>query len=215
MSRLKDGRVKGCGPCVPLLSEADVVASTTVVAQAGPEPFIDAMEQNPDFDIIIGGRAYDPAPYTAYCAFQLKRRYPALKEQDIDQRWGGFLHMGKILECGGLCSLPKSMGAVASVYEDGKFDVWPLDSASSCTSLSVAAHALYENARPDLLHGPGGSLLLNDSCYDELGDGRTVRVSGSRFRHSNKDGRPYQIKLEAARTIGYRTMFMGTIKDGR
>ena len=31
------------------------------------EPYVKAMDENPDFDIIIGGRAYDPAPYAAFC----------------------------------------------------------------------------------------------------------------------------------------------------
>lgn len=198
---------------MPPLSEDDIDSSRRIVGQIGPEPFVDAMEANPDFNVIVAGRAYDPAPYAAYAMFQLRRRFPNISLGDIDKRVGGFLHMGKILECGGLCSTPKSSGAVLATYEDGRFDVWPIDPASRCTPISVAAHALYENTRPDILRGPGGVLHLDQSKYEQLEDGRSVRVSGSNFRSLKQDGMPYQLKLEAARTIGYRTMFLGTVKD--
>jgi hypothetical protein len=178
----------------------------------GYEPFLDAMNANPDFDIIIGGRAYDPSPYAAYCVHQLMRQTDMTDEQ-LHSSLGGFLHMGKILECGGQCSTPKSHGAVATVYASGLFDVRPLAPESVCTPLSVAAHTLYENTRPDVLRGPGGSIHLDNSHYEQLSDGRTVRVSGSKYRSSEEDGTPYQFKLEAARIVGYRSMFMGSVKD--
>jgi hypothetical protein len=52
------------------LTERDISTATRIVAQMGHEPFIKAMEENPDFDVIIGGRAYDPAPYAAYCYYK-------------------------------------------------------------------------------------------------------------------------------------------------
>ncbi|KAM5356919.1 hypothetical protein ACJ41O_003565 [Fusarium nematophilum] len=213
LSRLKQGRVNGCGPCVPAATAAEVEASARVVAQMGPEPFIDAMDANPDFDIIIGGRAYDPATYVAYCVHQLKRQVKGLSLESIQSRMGGFLHMGKIMECGGQCSLPKSHGAVSTVYADGLFDVRPTALDSICTPLSVAAHTLYENTRPDILRGPGGALHLEESKYEQLPDGRSVRVSGSKYRPSEADGKPYQLKLEAARVVGYRSIFLGSVRD--
>ncbi|KAK7225246.1 hypothetical protein V2G26_013249 [Clonostachys chloroleuca] len=211
--RLQVGRLVGCGTCVPPLAESEIESSARVVAQMGPEPFIDAMEANPDFTVIIGGRSYDPAPYAAYASYQLKRQHPELTESEIQQRYGGFVHMGKIMECGGACSTPKSPGAVAVVYEDGTFDISPTFPGSRCTPLSVAAHALYENSRPDVLRGPGGALHLENSKYEQLPDGRTTRVSGSEYRPSQSQSSPYQFKLEAARVIGYRSMFMGSVKD--
>ncbi|UZP35084.1 hypothetical protein NXS19_002900 [Fusarium pseudograminearum] len=196
-----------------LQHEADIEASLHVVAQMGYEPFLDAMNTNPDFDVIIGGRAYDPSPYAAYCAHQLMRQTSDLSEEQLHSSLGGFLHMGKILECGGQCSTPKSHGAVATVYATGLFDVRPTAPDSKCSPLSVAAHTLYENTRPDILKGPGGSIHLQDSKYEQLSDGRSVRVSGSKYRSSEEDGLPYQFKLEAARIVGYRSMFMGSIKD--
>ncbi|KAK7430475.1 hypothetical protein QQZ08_002994 [Neonectria magnoliae] len=213
LQRRHAGRITGCGPCVPPLTASAVEESPRVVVQVGPEPFIDAMEAHPDFNVIIGGRAYDPAPYAAYAAFQLKQQHGDISSSDIQERYGGFLHMGKIMECGGHCSAPKSPGAIATVYPSGVFDIRPMSPSSRCTPFSVAAHALYENARPDILRGPGGALHLQKTKYDQLEDGRTVRVSGSRYQSSKAGGSPYQFKLEGARVVGYRSMFMGSVRD--
>lgn len=213
LERLSAGRITGCGACVPALTEKDVTDSPRVVAQIGPEPFIDAMEATPDFDVIIGGRAYDPAPYVAFSVYQLRQQHPDRSPEQLESLQGGLLHMGKIMECGGQCSTPKSHGAVATVYADGTFDVRPMAPGSRCTPVSVAAHSLYENTRPDILRGPGGSLHLDRARYEQLGDGRTVRVRGGRFVSSASRGQPYQLKLEAARVLGYRSIVMGSIRD--
>ncbi|PKS08579.1 hypothetical protein jhhlp_004965, partial [Lomentospora prolificans] len=213
LERLRAGKITGCGTCVPNLTEADVDNSPRIVAQIGPEPFLDAMEADPDFNVIIGGRAYDPAPYVAYCLFQLRRQYPDITHEKVQARYGGFLHMGKIMECGGLCSTPKSHGAVSTIYPSGIFEVRPTDPESRCTPYSVAAHALYENTRPDILQGPGGALHLEESKYEQLDDGRTVRVCGSQFKSLKSQGLSYQFKLEAARVVGFRTIFLGSVRD--
>lgn len=149
----------------------------------------------------------------AYSLFQLKRQFPNLISAEVKSRQGGFLHMGKIMKCGGLCSTPKSHGAVATVYETGEFDIRPLAPRSRCTARSVAAHTLYENTRPDVLRGPGGALHLDGAKYEELKDGRTVRVSGSRYQSCKTDGVPYQLKLEGAKAVGHRSVFMGSVRD--
>ncbi|KAL1616687.1 hypothetical protein SLS54_008254 [Diplodia seriata] len=206
--RLRANQITGCGPCVPPLTAADIDATVTVVAQMGPEPFVDAMTAHPDLDVLVAGRAYDPAPYTAYATFLL-----GSKAATDPLLIGGFTHMGKIMECGGLCAQPKSHGAVATVYRNGAFDIAPLGPNARCTPVSVAAHALYENSQPDVLRGPGGSLELTGSTYEQLPDGRTVRVKGSVFRSSRSEGLPYRLKLEGATTVGWRTMFMGSCRD--
>ncbi|KAI0599550.1 hypothetical protein F4775DRAFT_591337 [Biscogniauxia sp. FL1348] len=214
--RLRAGAVTGCGDCVPDLTEDDIDASARIVAQMGPEPFIDAMNANPDFDIIVGGRAYDPAPYVGYAAYLAKAKLPPPASQrspEAQRQFGGFTHMGKIMECGGICATPKSHGAIATVYRDGSFQITPLDPGARCTPLSVAAHTLYEKARPDILYGPGGYLDLNTATYEQLKDQRSVRVRGSMFHFSQERGLPYQVKLEAAKVVGYRTIFMGSIRD--
>ena len=100
-----------------------------------------------------------------------------------------------------------------SVLQRGRFDVWPNDVGARCTRTSVPAHTLYEKSRPDILHGPGGYLDLMASTYEELNDNKTVRVRGGQFNFSRDVGEPYTLKLEAAKTIGYRCMMMGSIKD--
>jgi hypothetical protein len=212
LERLQAGRVSPCGPCVPALTEDKVDASPRVVAQIGPEPFVDAMEADPDFNVIIGGRAYDPAAYVAFCIFQLKRQFPNVARSDIQARLGGFYHMGKIMECGGQCSFPKSHGAISTIYPGGEFDVRPLAPEARCSPYSVAAHVLYENTRPDFLRGPGGKLDLTRSHYEQL-DERTVRVSGSQYISSRSEGLQHCLKLEAGRMVGYRSMFLGSVRD--
>ncbi|KZL78474.1 CaiB/BaiF family enzyme, partial [Colletotrichum tofieldiae] len=213
LERLKAGGVSGCGACVPMLTEKDVTESPRIVAQIGAEPFIDVMEATQDFDVIIGGRAYDPAPYVAFSMYQLRLQHPTLSPEQLESCHGGFLHMGKIMECGGQCSTPKSHGAIATVYVDGTFDVRPIAPGSCCTPLSVAAHSLYENTRPDILRGPGGALHLDQGHYEQLEDKRTVRVRGGRFVSSASQGQPYQLKLEAGRVLGYRSIVMGSVRD--
>ncbi|KAK5451681.1 hypothetical protein LTS15_007941 [Exophiala xenobiotica] len=64
--KLNDGLISPCGGGVPDLNEKDIDSSTSIVAQMGLEPYLKAMRENPDFDNIVGGRAYDPAPYAAF-----------------------------------------------------------------------------------------------------------------------------------------------------
>lgn len=214
--RLSQGKIVGCGSSVPQLQEEDIDECSTMVGQIGFEPYLAAMERHPDFDMILGGRAYDPSPFVAFALASLERVDPTFRsrsKEDIARIEGGFTHVGKILECGGQCATPKSIGAIATVYEDGTFDVRPTSPLAVCTPLSVAAHTLYEKSRPDLLAGPGGELDLTGSEFTALEDGVSVRVRGSVFRRSIDSGRPYRLKLEAARNRGYRALYMGFVRD--
>lgn len=211
--RLSAGAVTGCGACVPPLTEEDIDASTRIVSQMGPEPFIDAMHATPDFDVIVGGRAYDPSPYVAYCCYLSGLQIDDWSSPVVQRQFGGFTHVGKIMECGGTCAEPKSHGVIATVFKNGEFVLEPLTSTARCTPVSVAAHTMYEKSRPDLLHGPGGYLDLNVATYEQLEDQRSIRVRGSMFHFLKESEKPYQIKLEAASIIGYRTMFMGSVRD--
>lgn len=154
--------------------------------------YTEALKQDPD--IILGGRSYDPAPFAAFC---LSRGcLPGVA-------W----HMGKIMECGGICALPKGRSMVATMRYDS-FDLTPLAPEERCTPLSVAAHTLYEKTRPDKLPGPGGVLELEHACYHQITD-KSVRVSGAEFVPSTT----YQVKLEGVAHLGYRTIFIGGIRD--
>ncbi|KAF4915968.1 hypothetical protein CGCVW01_v010197 [Colletotrichum viniferum] len=189
-SRISQNRVGPCGPVEPLLPEV-VDGAVDVVAQMGSEPYLEALKESPD--IIIGGRSYDPAPFAG---FSIARGVLP------DVAW----HMGKIMECGGICAVPKGRSMIATMRKDS-FDLTPLSPAERCTPLSVAAHTLYEKTRPDRLPGPGGVLNLDGAKYEQFTP-KTCRVSGAKF-----EATPYQVKLEGVSHLGYRTIFIGGIRD--
>jgi hypothetical protein len=192
-SELSAGRVEPLGP-VPQLDPREVDEATVVVAQMGAEPFLTALDGNGGADVIVSGRAYDPAP-TAAMAIRAGFD-PALA-------W----HMGKIMECGALCAEPVGRTVMGWLRRD-HFEIEPLNPAERCTTASVAAHTLYEKTHPFLLAGPGGTLDLSQCKYEQVTD-RRVRVSGSRF----DTGRHYTVKLEGAKTAGWRSIFIAGARD--
>ncbi|KAJ4353830.1 uncharacterized protein N0V89_005560 [Didymosphaeria variabile] len=211
--RLQKNAISGCGPPVPPLTSKLIDSAPRIVSQMGPEPLYDAMTATPDFNILVGGRAYDPSPYIAFAAWASKTPLDQTSTPEAKRLWGGFAHMGKILECGGICASPKCSAVRATMYADGTFDLTPGEPESRCTPLSVSGHTLYEKSRPDLLYGPGGWLDLMESSYELLWDGRTCRVRGGRFTFSRDVGAKYMVKLEAAHVVGYRASYMGSVKD--
>jgi hypothetical protein len=80
--------------------------------------------------------------------------------------------------------------------------------AERCTESSVAAHTLYEKPHPYLLPGPGGTLDVSNCRYEQVTE-RRVRVSGSRFVPAD----PYTVKLEGAKKVGYRSIFIAGARD--
>lgn len=172
----------------------DVTGSVSIVAQMGAGPFTSVLKGSEPVDVIVAGRAYDPAPHAAF-----------LTSRGIDPAiaW----HVGKILECGGSCAEPKGGGVVATVHPD-RFELTPMSEGHACTPLSVAAHTLYEKSRPDLLRGPSGTLDITHCTYDAV-DERTTRVSGSALDASERP----TVKLEGAAVVGYRTVFVGGVRD--
>lgn len=192
--KLAAGQIRSCS-CSPELTQKDIDKTVRIVAQMGMEPFLKAMNENPDADIIIGGRAYDPSPYAAYCEFR------GIKDPGL------YWHMGKVMECGAFCCEKKGQVIMATVREDS-FDLEPMAEDNRCTEVTVASHTLYEKTRPDRLPGPGGILNLDGSQYKQISD-KAVRVWGSRF----EKGETYQVKLEGASVEGYRTVFIGGVRD--
>lgn len=191
-AKVRSGEMHSCSSSPPLQIE-DIQNAEVIVAQMGAEPWMKALEGDPD--IIISGRSYDPAPFAAFSMYRGVQEATA---------W----HMGKICECGGLCAVPKARSIMAVMHEDS-FELVPTSLSERCTPLSVAAHTFYEKTRPDQLPGPGGILHLDDTTYDQLPDGKSVRVRGSRFVPTPR----YQLKLEGVEQIGYRTIFIGGIRD--
>ena len=193
LEALREGRVEKMSPNVPDLTEETLAETTGVVAQMGAEPVLKALREKPD--IVICGRAYDPAPFAAVGI--LRGHDEAL-----------CYHLGKILECGALCAEPgTTKDVILGRLDDTGFEVWPADDRRKCTTVSVAAHTFYEKDHPYLLKGPGILLDLQACRFVQVSDGR-VRVEGSRLTHT-----PYAIKLEGARRVAYRTFVLAGIRD--
>lgn len=190
---LAAGRVHPLEPA-PELTAAEIEKTTYIVGQMGIEPFIKAFENKAD--VILAGRTYDPAVFSALAV-----------KQGYDQ--GLATHLGKILECASICATPGSgsdcmFGYIGEDY----FRVEPLNPIRKCTTQSVAAHTLYEKTNPYILPGPGGYLDLTNTRFEQDTE-NTVKVSGSRFVPAKK----YTIKLEGAKRIGFRTVAIAGTRD--
>lgn len=193
LQKIDDGRTAPCGP-VGELTRASVQEATNLVAQMGVEPIIDALQAGAQ--IVLAGRAYDPA---AFAAFPIMHGFdPALA-----------LHMGKILECAAIAAVPGSgSDCLFGVLKRRSFILEALNPERQCTPMSVAAHTLYEKSDPYWLPGPGGTLDLTDTRFREL-DGGRVEVSGTRFVPTPR----FSVKLEGARPIGFRTVSIAGVRD--
>ncbi len=190
---LAAGKVHPLEPAPQLTNEL-IDATTRIAAQMGEEPFVKALEGGAQ--VILAGRTYDPAVFAA----------PAIKA-GYDK--GLAIHLGKILECASICATPGSgsdcmFGYIGEDY----FRVEPLNNIRKCTTLSVAAHTLYEKTNPYILPGPGGHLDLTNTKFEQDTE-NTVKVSGSKFVPAEK----YTVKLEGARLIGYRTVSIAGTRD--
>lgn len=192
-SKLAKGEVNPLFPAKPITA-ADVDESVRIVAQMGEEPIIKALEEGAN--VILAGRAYDPSVFSAL----------AIK-QGFDK--GLAIHMGKILECAAIAAIPGSgSDSMFGTLRKDHFVLEPLASNRKCTTLSVAAHTLYEKTDPYNLPGPGGAINLHDCKFEQISDNQ-VKVSGSKFVPT--DG--YFVKLEGVKSVGYRTISCAATKD--
>jgi lipoprotein len=117
--------------------------------------------------------------------------------------------LGKILECAAIAAVPGSGSDCMFGYlRKDSFVLEPLSPLRKCTTLSVAAHTLYEKTNPYVLPGPGGAINLHESKFDQISD-NMVRVSGSKFVPTEE----YFVKLEGVRKVGYRTISCAGVKD--
>ncbi len=178
----------------PALTEDQIAQSTSIVGQMGMEPFMDALQKGAD--VIIAGRAYDPTVFSAYCVI---KGFPV----------GLAMHLGKILECASIACEPGSgSDSMFGTLRKDHFVVEPLNPERKCTVTSVAAHTLYEKEDPYKLQGPGGYIDLTQANFTQLDESK-VKISGSRF----VEDKPYKIKLEGARLVGYRTISIAGVRD--
>ena len=173
----------------------DIVRCTHIVALAGAEQIAAALKTGAD--VVIAGRATDTAAIAAL---------PLMNGEHAGAAW----HGAKIGECGALCSTKPMSGVIGLEFDRSGCTVEPHADGARCTPDSVAAHMLYENADPFILHEPGGHLDTQGAAYDAL-DGRRVRISGSRWVASDT----YGVKLEGARLAGYQTTALAILRDAR
>lgn len=178
----------------PALDAERLGETSAIVAQIGCPPIQRALRRG--FQLVVCGRAYDPAVFAA----------PAIEAGHSPAL---ALHMGKILECAAIAAEPGSGrdAVLGTLYAD-YFDLETLSDERRFTDYSVAAHALYEKSNPYRLPGPEGTLDLTDARYEELADGR-VRVSGSQLAGDS----PHRVKIEGARKTGYRALFIAGSRD--
>ncbi len=178
----------------PELTPQALEQTNALVAQMGVEPIQQALGAG--CDVVVAGRAYDPAVFAAL---------PLLRGHDP----GLALHLGKILECATIAATPGSGADCAlGILERDHFVLQALSPERRFTPTSVAAHSLYEKSDPYLLPGPGGELDLRDVRFEDLGDGR-VAVSGSRFNPAMQ----YRVKVEGAQRVGYRSIAIAGARD--
>lgn len=185
--------LESLGPETPL-DHAAIDRAGPICAQMGVEPICKALDQGAD--VVLAGRACDDVLFAAL---------PLLR--GFDQ--GLALHMGKILECAGISAIPCDLAEpMVGHLQADHFVVRPADPDHRCTTISVAAHSLYERGDPCIQPGPGGINDLTDSRFEQVDD-RSVRVAGSRFVRDQV----YKVKLEGAEFIGYRSIVMVGIRD--
>ncbi|GKX29942.1 3-methylaspartate ammonia-lyase [Vallitalea longa] len=193
INKLLDGKVKPLHP-VPELTLEELEKTERIVGQMGLEPIVKALDEGAE--VIIAGRAYDPTVFAAL----------AVKE-GFDE--GLALHMGKILECASIAATPGSGSDCMFGYlSDEDFRLEPLNPIRKCTTLSVAAHTLYEKTNPYVLPGPGGILDLQETKFYQETD-NIVKVTGSKFKPS----KVYTVKLEGTKKVGYRTVSIAGTRD--
>ncbi|MEU0468372.1 acyclic terpene utilization AtuA family protein [Amycolatopsis sp. NPDC006131] len=189
---LAQGRVHPLGTAEPLRPET-VARCRHIVGLMGHEPLADALRDGAE--IVLAGRSTDTA---------LAAVLPLLRGLPPGPAW----HAAKIAECGGLCTENPRAGGVLVTVDDTGFTVEPLAVHARCTTRSVAAHMLYENADPFRLREPAGTLNTSDAVYTAL-DERRVRVEGSRFEPAEQP----TIKLEGAASTGFQAQLITGIRD--
>jgi hypothetical protein len=186
------GKVRPIGP-IPLLSEAEIRGAARIVGQMGTDAFRAAIRREPD--VIIAGRACDTAIYTCLPA-------------ELGLPIGPAMQMAKIIECASLCCLPGGRDAMLATLEGDSFVLDSMNPARRATPTSVAAHSLYEQADPDSVSEPEGTLYLDTARYEAV-DERRCRVSGGRW----VPARVATVKIEGATRVGARAVYFAGSTD--
>jgi len=177
----------------PDVDPATLADCSNIVALAGVEQVQAALETGAE--IVICGRTTDTAILAAL---------PISNGCHLGAAW----HGAKVGECGALCCTHPDTGVIELLFDATGFTVTPMAEASVATPRTVAAHLLYENSDPIVLHEPGGHLDVSAATYEA--QGKSVRVEGSEWHAA-----PYTVKLEGARVAGQGVMSLVLIRDPR
>jgi hypothetical protein len=176
------------------LSEAELNATSRVVAMAGAHPFRALLEQGAD--VIIGGRSSDAAIFAA-----------AALHRGHDEALSYYL--GKVLECASFCAEPYGgKETVLGEIVDGGVQVTAMHPDQRCTVASVAGHAMYERSNPYYEWVAGGMLDMSQCRYEQISE-KTTRVTGPRFVPAER----VRVKLEGAAKVGERYVGMAAVRD--
>lgn len=166
---------------------------SNIVALAGAEPFMRALESGAD--IVLCGRATDTANIAAL---------PIMKGCNVAAAW----HGAKTVECGPQCTENPFSGGIMLEVDDKGFYVKSPCPDTRCTPYSISAHLLYENVDPYRIVEPSGVIDTRDSVYTQV-DEYTVYVEKTRFEH----GAQYTMKLEGAAQDGFQNISLVGIQD--
>ena len=191
--RLAEGRILPLSPAPPI--DAGVIdRSAHIVGAMGHEPIAAAIDNGAQ--VVLAGRATDTSLYAAV---------PLMRGAGAGPAW----HAAKTLECGTAATVQrKRPDSLFAWIRDDHFDVAALDPDARCTPQSVASHTLYENADPFLVTEPSGTIDTTPARYTAIDD-RSVRVTGSAFRHADR----VTIKLEGAELAGYQTVIFAGVRE--
>jgi hypothetical protein len=193
IAKVKAGRVRPLPGNRFAFDAAAIARSTCIVSVIGAEPFQQALAEGAD--VILAGRTTDSA---IFAALPLARGYaPATA-------W----HAGKVAECGGAVGQPSRSDLLYVQLNGAGFTVTPCSPDAVCTSWSVAAHQLYENADPFYFVEPAGTMSASDARFTEIDNG-IVRIEGAQFEPAPA----YTRKLEGVEPAGFQSITMGCYND--
>ena len=150
-----------------------------------------------DIDVLIAGRACDTAIFST---LPVMLGFPV----------GLSVHLAKIIECASLCCVPGGRDSILATLDDEGFTLESMAPQRRATTISVAAHSLYEQNDPFVIIEPEGRAELHQARYEQI-DERRTRISGATWVPAPR----HTIKIEGARRVGERAVLFCGAADPR